>query len=317
MSMRIAVLMSTYNGEVYLKEQIESILELNRSYFGKQADDYALNEFEMDLWVRDDGSTDSTIKILNEYQCYNLLKWYGGDNIGAAKSFIDLVKHCPGYDYYAFADQDDRWMSDKLSSAINLLEREQKEIPLLYASNAWMVDENLVPLGLMYPCRPKTDYKLVSCSCGLLGCTMVFNSSLAKYIQSHNIPENMVMHDYYLTLLCVLLDGMIVYDDSAHIQYRQHENNVCGISYSFTKKIQSHIQALRFSPRVSISDQAGEIVDMYGNIIDKRKKYWLLKIKNYKKSLLTKAGLAFSRQYHFYSIRRAIPMRIRLLLGKM
>lgn len=315
--MRIAILMSTYNGEFYLKEQIESILKLDKSVEGLAGGNNPSFEFEIDLWVRDDGSTDSTIIILNEYMKNGLLNWYGGANVGAARSFIDLIRHCPGYDYYAFADQDDCWMHDKLSSAIKLLENEKKDIPLLYASNAILVDDTLATLGLAYPFRPKTDYKLVSCSCGLLGCTMMFNSKLASYIQTHRIPEKMIMHDYYLTLLCGVLNGIIVYDDFAHIQYRQHGNNVCGISYGIVKKIQIHIQALKNKPSVSIADQAEELVDMYGEILDLEKKYWLLKVKNYKISFFSRISLALSCQYHFYSIRRAIPMRLRILLGNM
>ena len=89
--MRIAILMSTYNGEFYLKEQIESILKLDKSVEGLAGGNNPSFEFEIDLWVRDDGSTDSTIIILNEYMKNGLLNWYGGANVGAARSFIDLM----------------------------------------------------------------------------------------------------------------------------------------------------------------------------------------------------------------------------------
>ena len=101
----ILVLMSTYNGEKYLKEQIDSIL--------------AQKNVEVTIQVRDDGSTDGTIRILEEYQKCGKLNWYSSTNMGPAKSFLDLVYNAPlKYDYYAFCDQDDYWKEDKLYKAI-------------------------------------------------------------------------------------------------------------------------------------------------------------------------------------------------------
>ena len=100
--MRVAVLMSTYNGEKYLNEQIDSILSQS-------------GNFELSLLVRDDGSTDETINILNKYQNLGKLKWYSGKNLGPGKSFIDLLYKTHGYDYYAFSDQDDVWMTGKIA----------------------------------------------------------------------------------------------------------------------------------------------------------------------------------------------------------
>ena len=133
--MRICVMLSSYNGEKYIKEQIDSIL-------AQKIDG------EMILLVRDDGSTDETKQILNEYRSkYNNISWYTGDNLKAAKSFWDLVNSAPDADYYAFCDQDDVWYPDKLVRAINALEKEA--IPALYASNVVVVDQNLNSIGNM------------------------------------------------------------------------------------------------------------------------------------------------------------------------
>ena len=77
--MRVAVLMSTYNGEKYLQQQLDSILKQTGG-------------FEVDIWVRDDGSTDNTHRILKEYEKNGKLRWYTGNNLGPALSFISLVK---------------------------------------------------------------------------------------------------------------------------------------------------------------------------------------------------------------------------------
>lgn len=124
----ILVLMSTYNGEKYLKEQIDSIL--------------AQKNVEVTIRVRDDGSTDGTIRILEEYQKCGKLNWYSSTNMGPAKSFLDLVYNAPlKYDYYAFCDQDDYWKEDKLYKAIERLEHFDDK-PALYHCELEIVDEN-------------------------------------------------------------------------------------------------------------------------------------------------------------------------------
>ena len=108
--MRIAVLMSSYNGEQYIKEQIDSILNQK-------------GKFNIDIYVRDDGSFDNTIHILEDYQKKGLIKFCGGENIGPAKSFLTLLALADGYDFYAFADQDDIWFENKIESAILKIEK--------------------------------------------------------------------------------------------------------------------------------------------------------------------------------------------------
>lgn len=81
--MKAAVLMSTYNGARFIREQLDSILDQT-------------GEFELDLWVRDDGSTDGTKDILNDYESRGLLRWYTGENLGPAQSFLDLVRQHSG-----------------------------------------------------------------------------------------------------------------------------------------------------------------------------------------------------------------------------
>lgn len=107
---KVLVLMSTYNGEKWLKEQIDSIL--------------ASREVKVDILVRDDGSSDNTLSILNLYKNNNRLNYYVGENIGPAQSFRDLVDRCEfGYDAYAYADQDDIWSEKKLFYATEALEK--------------------------------------------------------------------------------------------------------------------------------------------------------------------------------------------------
>ena len=125
---KVQVLLSTYNGEKYLKEQIESILKQK--------------EVDKKLIVRDDGSSDSTIKILEEISNKNKkIIFYKGKNIGPARSFMELLKKSEEADYYSFADQDDIWEENKIISAINKLNNINE--PELYLSALGIVNESL------------------------------------------------------------------------------------------------------------------------------------------------------------------------------
>lgn len=296
--MKVAVLLSTYNGEKYLREQLDSI------FFQK-------GNFQIDLWVRDDGSTDATQEILKEYEKECKLRWYVGENSGPAFSFLDLIKSCKNYDYYAFADQDDYWLPDKLYAGI--MKIYNSSVPSLYCSNAELVDKRLQYLGRkVYKKRPKTDFCTLICSGGLLGCTMIFNNSLAKVVHNFDLPKNIVMHDFYLAALCSTINGKIYYDEKSYIKYRQHESNVVGVAQKKSKNMKKRMKSLLVTPKVSIADQAKELIPFS----DVEKKMWLCKISNYKKNIFSRASLALTRKTKYVNINASLTLRLLILLGK-
>lgn len=299
--MRVAVLMSTYNGEKYLRQQIDSILEQE-------------GNFELNLWIRDDGSTDSTQYILNEYSLQGKLVWYSGRNLGPAYSFFDLLKRCEGYDFYSFSDQDDYWNQDKLEKAICSLRSQTG--PALYFANAELVNENLESYGRnVYKKPPVLDFCSLVCAGGILGCTMVFNAILADYIQNRIEPRYMVMHDYYLETVCKAIGGKIIYDNVPHIKYRQHSNNVIGVPYGIVNIIMERVRSIVAQKKVSISDQAKSILDLYDKDIEETKKRWLYRVSGYKKNMLSKIGLAFSIQTKYMNCNMGLKIRLSILLG--
>ena len=110
----VLVLMSTYNGEKYLREQLDSILKSTG--------------VEVNVLVRDDGSTDSTVDILKEYTSSGKLSYYVDKNVGPAQSFRNLVEACDkNYFAYAYADQDDIWGEEKLFVAVSEISDAEKE----------------------------------------------------------------------------------------------------------------------------------------------------------------------------------------------
>lgn len=299
--MKIAVLMSTYNGEKYLVKQISSIINQQGSFI-------------IDLWVRDDGSSDKTKKILTWYEKKGKLKWYEGNNIGPAQSFLYLIKHCTNYDYYAFADQDDYWKPNKLLNALEKLSRNNG--PQIYFSNALLVDDKLNSLGRnVYKKKPSIDFKTITCAGGILGCTMVFNKELAYYIQKKDLPEFVIMHDFYIAELCSAIGGKITYDKYPSMMYRQHSNNVIGVSKGIKKTIKERFQDIFSKPIVCIDVQAQEILNLYEKEISEDNVIWLKRISRYRSNFICRLLLACSRQTRYINNNMSLKYRLTILLG--
>ena len=249
--MKVQVLMSTYNGEKYIKTQLDSIL----------AQDYE----EIDLLIRDDGSTDSTREILSAYaKKYYSITWYSGKNIGVQRSFFDLIlKANLERDYYAFADQDDKWLPGKISRAVSILKDYSKSIPVLYCSDKVIVDEELQPIKVTVSrVMKKTSFgnALVQDMC--TGCTAVMNKKLLD-IMRVRIPEFTIMHDwwFYLTATCF---GEVYYDNESYILYRQHGSNTSGAMINKNNLFRYRLQQL-FKPRGEIYYQASNFLTVFGN----------------------------------------------------
>lgn len=218
----VCVLMSTYNGEKFLREQIDSIL------YQKDVQVY--------LYVRDDCSSDNTINILEEYQKKGLLEYYvGKQNLGAAFSFLELLFDAPDYDYYAFADQDDVWLQDKLINAVQELEIVDGE-EKLYHSCVEVVDEELNRSGKYFGAVKQYNFITELCRNNAVGCTFVFNRKLREVIREYK-PRYISMHDQWIMLICLGVGGKIVLDSNAYILYRQHQNNAVGIKKDVLTKI--------------------------------------------------------------------------------
>lgn len=214
---QICVLMASYNGEKFIRDQIDSILNQQG--------------VEVRLIVRDDHSTDSTTEILREYEEAGKLTVLRDDvHLGAPNGFMKLLYTAEPCDYYAFADQDDLWLPGKLKRGIDYIR--DLDVPALYCSNQ-IIYKNGEDQGLRFKKAP--NYTLTNAICGnsLSGCTMVFNRALRDQLcdESHR-PDpdllNVRMHDVWV-LLSALVLGRVVYDPGSGIRYRIHESNTVGI----------------------------------------------------------------------------------------
>ncbi|MGM9883588.1 MAG: glycosyltransferase family 2 protein [Limosilactobacillus reuteri] len=216
MSKKVAILMSTYNGEDYLEEQIQSIL--NQTYKNWV------------LYIRDDGSKDSTCDIIKKYsRKYDNVIFFNENeinNVGVVKSFIDLLKNVSA-DYYMFSDQDDVWLKDKVNDSVEVLTK-SLDVPTCVFTDVEVVTKDLKPIRRMNGKNIWTDFvQLLFTNC-VTGCTMAFNSELKDLIKFSELDfNNIYMHDWWIGLLAAAF-GKLIYLDKATMLYRQHGDNVVG-----------------------------------------------------------------------------------------
>lgn len=301
MKKNVLILMSTYNGEKYLKEQIDSIL--------KQID------VNVSILVRDDGSKDNTQKILNEYQEKGQLNWYAGKNIGPAQSFFDLIENAPFCEYYALCDQDDVWLEDKMKIALDKLEKCNNEIPSLYYGRPRLVDQDLNIIDNPNSSKDKMlTYGSSIINSNAVGCTMVFNRCLVEKVIKGKRPNYVQMHDTWIHKVCLIYSGNVLIDDDVHILYRQHKNNTIGISNSKIKRIKEHLKSFS-SKECSRSKTIKELYNHYYNDMNENDRKLSELVINYQKKFKYKLKLCFNKQIKTTSMRRNILFKFAVLFN--
>lgn len=304
----ITVLMSAYNGERYIKEQIDSIR--------------CQKEVKVNLLIRDDGSLDTTLQIILEYKkCYPSfsLDVIAGDNMGYVQSFTELVKialeRFPNCQYFAFSDHDDVWLDNKLDRAISMLNQYDAptaNIPLLYCSNAMMVDSNLVPIGLFFN-KPREVSKAKCLIENIaIGCTTVFNRKAACLFVERQIPK-ITVHDQFLYIICTLL-GRTIYDHESYILYRQHGGNQVG-KPSVLKKYQRSLKKLTKNTH-SLEDRAKNFLLKFDDLLSDEDKAVLSTLRDYKSSMQSRFRLILDHRFRYSSLMSNVVFIVKIIIGR-
>lgn len=226
----VAILMGTMNGERFIAEQLDSLeCQTHKNWV---------------LYVSDDGSSDNTLQILKRYQA----RWPEGRLIvkegpkrGFCANFLSIV--CDSNikaDYYAFCDQDDVWLANKLEEAVCRIAENQvhrdKILPYLYCGRTTYVSEKLTPIGIspLFVFPAKFRNALVQSIAG--GNTMVFNQETKLALERVGVVD-VPSHDWWLYLLVSAIGGEVYYDKTPQVLYRQHDDSIVGENRSFTSKL--------------------------------------------------------------------------------
>ncbi len=244
---KIDILLATYNGERFLSEQIDSIL--NQTYAN------------WNLIIRDDGSTDNTLVIINDYidKYPEKIKFIKDDkkNLGSSKNFSELLSHTESK-YIMFCDQDDVWLPKKNELSVNeilkLEKRYRNNVPLLVFSDLFVVDENINIVSDSFWKLKKRDPQNTALNRLILqnvitGCTTIMNRRLIEL--SLPIDEKAMMHDWWIAIVASAF-GEISFIDRPLVKYRQHGSNVIGANTKSVSKFLKKISTGKFDKAIFI-----------------------------------------------------------------
>lgn len=300
---KITVFMSTYNGEKYLEKQIESIIHQE--------------DVDVKLVVRDDGSSDKTISILERLsEKYSNLSYVVGENLGYGKSFLELFKYKEYEDtYYAFSDQDDVWLPRKLISAIQKMESKNDK-PSIYFSNMTNVDENLNVFGFKDFSNVKISLGSVYVRQRIAGCTMVFNKALLNYARRIDFInyEHHISHEW-IYLLCLALDGNVYQDVNSYILYRRHSNASTSVGQGLKKRIKSEMKQMNKTKNDKYY-LSKLLLEYYENEINTENLKKIYIIAKYKENFYYRLKLIFGRFLNSGNFLLNLRIKFFVMLGK-
>ena len=272
--MKVNILMSTYNGQQFLAEQIRSIQE--QSYT------------DWTLFIRDDGSSDNTKEILKDFERQDsrihLIDSDKSDNLGVIKSFHKLVNHDRA-DYYFFSDQDDVWLPNKLELSLKEAQNYPADLPLMVYMDLKVVNQDLEIMteSMVKSQSHHANTELVQelTENTVTGGVAMINHALAEMWQE---TDDILMHDWYLALLASAFGNLVFIDQPGEL-YRQHSDNVLGartLSKRFKKWIRPHIlfavywdliknsqKQARHLLQMPLSQSNRELIEAFVTIMDK------------------------------------------------
>lgn len=302
---RVAVLMSTYNGEKYIREQIDSIL--------------AQKNVDVSLIIRDDGSLDRTETIIEDYcsRYENVVFLDDREHLGPGISFLKLLSYAycekKGYDFFSFADQDDIWLDRKLETAVEALK--EKQSACLYCCNQEIYSEGSLK-GLMHVSPPDFSFKGHLLKNTVSGCTFVLNRSLADAVVRSGLPDEVIsefrFHDAWIIMISLTI-GEVLYDSNAYILYRIHDNNVVGLDKS--KPLKQRVALLLSGRKKNLAERQAKFLLEKFNDIEQEKENFLTIVAGYRNSLSYKIKLISDKEVCSFSGENRLKFVIKILLN--
>ncbi len=269
---RVDVVMATYNGEKYVSEQVNSVLQ------NQDCDVY--------LHIFDDGSTDETIVILNKLkQIYprHITIHQNEHNLGPTKNFLfgirEVMEQNQDAQYFMSCDQDDVWNHDKIAKTLKRMKQMENRFgldrPLLVFTDVSVTDDKLNEIApSFYKSQrlqvQKTDLAHLLMENKCIGCTVMINRSFEPYLRE--IPNHARFHDWWLALIASTF-GNISFLPRQTMKYRQHAKNVVG-GASFKDYFVNRVKAAKIQRRSLLDNkkQAEEFHHIFEDVLSIHKK---------------------------------------------
>ncbi|MCQ9203148.1 MAG: glycosyltransferase [Prochlorococcus marinus CUG1436] len=221
---KVAVILGFYNGNDYIDTQVKSILE---------------QEFKnIDIYIFDDNSTLNVElkKIKSDKNTKCKIKIFKRErNVGYAKNFLLGLKEAGNnYDFYAFSDQDDIWELDKINRGVEALNSQGSNLPKLYCSRTAYFNSDCskqIGSSKIHTKKPTFANALLQNIAG--GNTIIMNKLARKLVIKTVKAKKFISHDWWCYLIISGSGGMIIFDDTKTVKYRQHKKNLIGMNIGF------------------------------------------------------------------------------------
>lgn len=306
----IAIIMAAYNGEKFIGDQIESIMN-------NTCQDFVLH-------ICDDGSIDRTLDICEQYAS----RYPDKIEIHKNKQNLKVVKNMLFWtvaidaNYYMFCDQDDYWNRDKIKKSydyIKSLENENIGRPIAIFSDAEVVNERLETIHPSFQKHEmlssfKLELKDLLMENKLLGCSVMFNNAVREKLKvMEEVPNEIIMHDWWIGLIGAAF-GKVVYLDEPLLKYRQHGDNEVG-SLGAIGYILTNINKLKLQRKLlyDLFKQAEAFLRVYWNYLDINQREYLSEFSNfYKKSFIERRVTMIKNGYRKTGLIRNIGMFVLL-----
>lgn len=299
----VLVFMSTYNGGELIRRQVKSIMEQR-----------GVHTY---LLVRDDGSMEETQSVLADlsdlYQCRMHVDF--ARNIGWMRSFQRLLQDVSSfdYDYYAFSDQDDVWMPEKLVSCIRMMEEDDRRVPKLCQCQSLTTDENLKALPEQEVCYPSPkSHKMCIAQEYFRGCSMVWNQELMTLLQEYQVTSE-IPHDYWVGLLGYFFGHVYFCKEPlfCHIRYSNSSSCDGNIKLGRQGRIKNFLNGKR-----TYINPANELLAGYRHMLRPEDIEFLEELMDYRRSFSDRMKLFFDRDFRRESRASTTFLKLNILLGR-
>lgn len=301
---KINILLSSYNGQKYIGEQIDSVMHQEG--------------VEAILTIRDDGSTDDTRMLIEEkMQIYSQrINLITGNNLGYRKSFLELLKQAQPCDYYGFCDQDDYWEPEKCIRGIEKIEETKKEC-ILYASGVILTDESLNRIGETDSWNMPLTLESYFTRQRLAGCTYIFDKKLKsiaeKFCDMDYPNEQMPDHDFVVGS-CAFSCGSVILDKHSYILHRRHNKSITSGGLGILNRFKVEY-GLVFERKLVQSTMARELLQRCKNEMNRNAEIFLPIVESYNDSVSNKLYLLRDKQMTTNMWYCDLETKLKILLG--
>lgn len=299
----VAVIMSTYNGANNIVRQLDSI--------------FAQKEVDVTVVIRDDNSRDNTVEVVDTYRKNKnakiiLLK---GANKGYAHSFMTALRRAGDFSYYAFADQDDLWCSDKLIKSINAMDKDAGEEPQLSYCRMTRTNSSLIEqreqVCVLTP--EELSKKLVLTQTFNYGAATVLNKSAKELVCRHFPANRDVPHDMWCGLLCYWF-GKIHYVNESLYYWIRYESSVTGEGTRFSGARYRIKETLKGKSYVNVAEA---LLDHYSDLISQDDEMFLKRMCDYKINVRSKISLIWDTGFRRRTMAGTVMLKLGIAFNKL